>query len=156
MNSFIDELKIDCESWNDNSLEPVIFAKLIQDCGLSESVINQVLIILKSSLDPSKEPQLRTRFLLLIPEIFSSSSNKTAVSKELSIDKNTIYLETCLEQIINDMIVPNIVWKAGRSASAVRMTAIASLALIMQEDAVKNINVSNLIIIVIIKNLIPN
>jgi hypothetical protein len=106
-------------------------------------VINQVLTILKSSLDPTKEPQLRTRFLLLIPEIFSSSSNRISVSKELGEEnkKNSIFLERCVEEIINEMILPNIIWKAGRSASAVRMTAIASLALIMQEDTVKNINV---------------
>jgi hypothetical protein len=113
---------------------------------LSEDVINEVICILKSSLDPSKEPQLRTRFLLLIPEIFSSTSTKTSVTRELGgglndNSQNKFYLEKCVEELINDMILPNISWKAGRSASAVRMTAIASLALIMQEDAIKTINV---------------
>lgn len=31
--SFIDELKADCQSWNDNSFEPVIFSKLLKDWG---------------------------------------------------------------------------------------------------------------------------
>ena len=112
-------------------------------------MIDQVLAILKSSLDPSKEPELKTRFLLLIPDIFSSSSNRTSVSKELGQDnkKNAFYLAKCVEIIINDMILPNIIWKAGRSASAVRMTAIASLALIMQEEIVRNINVSEISIV---------
>lgn len=139
MNSFIIELKSNCDSWNDNSLEPIIFSKLIQDCGLSEVVIEHVLSILKSSLDPAKDPQIRTRFLLLIPEIFSTSQ-----PRKLNLNKsenNSVYIEKCFEEIINDMILPNTVWKAGRSASAVRMTAIASLALIMQEDLIKNINV---------------
>ena len=103
-----------------------------------------MLSILKSCLDPSKEPQLRTRFLLLIPDMFSSSSIRTSVSKELGeedIKKNAVFLERCVEEIINEMILPNIIWKAGRSASAVRMTAIASLALIMQEEIVQKINV---------------
>lgn len=39
------------------------------------------------------------------------------------------------------MIVPNIIWKAGRSAGAVRMSAIASLALLIQTNTVKNIQV---------------
>lgn len=30
---FIGELKVNCDSWTDNSLEPIIFGKLIQDCG---------------------------------------------------------------------------------------------------------------------------
>ena len=114
-----------------------------------------MICILKSSLDPSKEPQLRTRFLLLIPEIFSTTSTKTSVTRELGgglIDnsKNKFYLEKCVEELINDMILPNISWKAGRSASAVRMTAIASLALIMQEDAIKTINVCLLFYFLII------
>ena len=33
MKKFITELQADCNSWNDNSLEPIIFAKLINDCG---------------------------------------------------------------------------------------------------------------------------
>ena len=37
--------------------------------------------------------------------------------------------------------MPNIIWKAGKSANAVRMSAVASLALIMQIDVVKSIEV---------------
>jgi len=38
--------------------------------------------------------------------------------------------------------MPNIIWKAGKAANAVRMSAVASLALIMQIDAVKSIQVN--------------
>jgi hypothetical protein len=31
--SFVTELKKNCEAWNDNSLEPVIFGKLVKKYG---------------------------------------------------------------------------------------------------------------------------
>lgn len=78
---------------------------------------------------------MRTRFLLLVPEIFLSS-----------------FMESCFETILNNMIMPNIIWKAGKSANAVRMSAVASLALIMQIDVVKSIEV----IVIYIKLLKTN
>lgn len=30
---FIDEIKVNCDAWNDNSLEPLIFAKILNDWG---------------------------------------------------------------------------------------------------------------------------
>ena len=122
--AFVNELSSNCDSWNDNSLEPIIFTKLIVDCGLSQNVVDQVVHILKVTLNPAKDAQLRTRFLLLIPEIFSND-----------------FILTCFETIINNMIMPNIVWKAGKAANAVRMSAVASLVLIMQIDLVKSIQV---------------
>ncbi len=32
--SFVNELSVNCDSWNDNSLEPIIFTKLLIDCGI--------------------------------------------------------------------------------------------------------------------------
>ena len=128
--AFINELKSNCDSWNDNSLEPIIFAKLVTDFGLSEDINEPVMFILKQSLNPARDVQLRTRFLLLIPTVFGSSQTNSAK-----------FLENSLEDIINDMVLPNIQWKAGRAASAVRMTSIASLALIMQTDTIKNVKI---------------
>ena len=156
MFAFIKELKSNCDAWNDNSLEPIIFGKLIKESGnmskqiiepnsldlfefnrknkgLSEEIISLVIDILKTCLNPSKDVQLRTRFLLLIPDIFVG---------EMELSKSMSHLEKSIEVIINDMIVPNIVWKAGRSAGAVRMSAIASLALLIQTNTVKHIKVN--------------
>ena len=123
--SFVSELSSNCDSWNDNSLEPIIFTKLLIECGLSDTVLDPVLHILKLTLNPNKDAQMRTRFLLLIPEIFSNK-----------------FLPKSFESIINGMIMPNIIWKAGKSANAVRMSAVASLALIMQIDIIKSIHVN--------------
>jgi dynein assembly factor 5 len=131
------ELKSNCDSWNDNSLEPIVFGKLIKDCGLAEEILNIVIEILKICLNPSKDVQMRSRFLLLIPEIFLSSKKEEEVQTEQSLR----YLSSCIEAIINDMIMPNVQWKAGRSAGAVRMTAIASLALLIQTNTVQHIQV---------------
>jgi dynein assembly factor 5, axonemal len=137
--SFVLELKSNCESWNDNSMEPIIFGRLIKDFGLAENVLENVIHILKICLDPLKDVQLRTKFLLLIPDIF-----KYKKSDHLKLSENEFgYLNVYFDQIINEMIIPNINWKSGRSASAVRMTAMASLAIIFHSDTVSFLNVTN-------------
>jgi hypothetical protein len=33
INQFVEEFKLNCDAWNDNSLEQIIFAKLIKTYG---------------------------------------------------------------------------------------------------------------------------
>jgi dynein assembly factor 5 len=86
--------------------------------------MENVRYILRKTLDPAKEAQLRTRFLLLIPELFLTTNN---------------FITSNFDVVINEFILPNIVWKAGRAASSVRMTACASLVLVLQQDQTKNL-----------------
>lgn len=76
--------------------------------------------ILKKITNPNKDAQLRTRFILLLPELIVPSSQE----KESS--------QRAYDEVIVDMLLPNLIWKAGRAASAVRMSTAASLALLTQ------------------------
>lgn len=131
--AFINELKCNCESWTDNAFEPMIFSFLVKEQGLTNEILKNVMTILKTCLNPNKDVQMRTKFLLLIPELFSSTCKSS----------DETFLEACFEEILNEMILPNIAWKAGRSAGAIRMTACASLVLLMQNKAAKPINLSD-------------
>jgi dynein assembly factor 5 len=91
-----------------------------------------VSAILKVSLDPAKDVQLRTRFLLLIPELFSSAT--TAAT-----GPDGGFIAKVFDDLITDMMLPNVVWRAGRANSSARMTATASLVLILQLDLVRTI-----------------
>ncbi len=73
--------------------------------------------------------------MYLVIKFFSNSNNPSLEVKPSS------FLETSIEVIINDMITPNVQWKAGRSAGAVRMSAIASLGLLIQSNAIKQVQV---------------
>lgn len=88
--------------------------------------------ILKIVQNPNKDAQLRTRFILLIPEIFVSSAK----------DADQKFLKTYLDEILKEMLIPNVVWKAGRSASAVRLSTTASILLLIQNDIVKSIQLN--------------
>ena len=133
---FVNELKADCMSWNDNSLEPIIFAKLIKQSGLNTNIFESVTQIIKISLDPAKDVQLKTRFLLLVPELFTAASSVTG---DTEASNGETFLVECFDALVTDMILPNIVWRAGRANSSVRMTATASLVLILQIESVKKI-----------------
>jgi len=141
MYTLVKELAKNCSDWNDNSLEPIIFAKLIGECSLTEEILNVAISILKTCLNPAKDTQLRSKFLLLIPEIFFCLKTPSNSALDELAKTNSKFLETSIEVIINEMIVPNVIWKAGRSAGAVRMSAIAALAMIIQSDVMQNVKI---------------
>ena len=102
------------------------------ELGLNTDIIEHVRFILRKTLDPAKDVQLRTRFLLLIPDIFSSATASSPSSQQN-------FIQTCCDEVIVQLVLPNIVWRAGRAASSVRMTACASLVLILQNDLFKSL-----------------
>ncbi len=141
MDTLIKELSKNSPDWNDNSLEPIIFAKLIGECSLTEQILNVAISILKTCLNPSKDTQLRSKFLLLIPEIFFCLKTPSYSALDELSKTNSKFLEASIEVIINEMIVPNVIWKAGRSAGAVRMSAIAALVMIIQSEVMQHVKI---------------
>lgn len=139
LNKFVSEFKSSCSSWNDNSLEPIIFAKLVQTYGLRESIIGTVNEILETSLDPARDPQLKTRFLLLAPQLF------------LQTEQHLDVLQSCVDSIVNKMLIPNMMWRAGRAASAVRMAAVSSLALFLDNDLLVKIKIEDATLATLVK-----
>ncbi|CAF4412297.1 unnamed protein product [Adineta steineri] len=68
-------------------------------------------------MNPERDPEVRNQCLLIIANLLQfidEADMKTTISPYLVI-------------IINECILPNMQWKAGRTAGAIRATAIATL-----------------------------
>lgn len=139
MPKLIDELKETSNLWNENSYDRLVFQTLIIESDLIvDKYIDQIVQILEQNLIVNKDGETRTKFLILISQI------------ALKCDQtNTNNLIKHVELIINNMIIPNIIWKAGRIANAIRMTATASLLTIMQANFFNQVSVSYLCLLFI-------
>ena len=124
MPKFIEELEKTSSAWNENSYDRVVFQTLIIESDLVvEKVIGQIIPILKANLQVTKDAETRTKFLILLSQVIL----KCDQIKDSGLSKH-------FDTIINDMILINVVWQAGRTATAIRMTAVAALLTLVQSD----------------------
>ena len=86
-------------------------------------MLDAVIPILVKNLHPDKDPEVRLKFFNLLSALMMNSKD-TLDSKDLFSDFALI--------LVQDMVLPNCVWKAGRVAGAVRTTAVSCAWALMQ------------------------
>ncbi|NXX04872.1 DAAF5 factor, partial [Larus smithsonianus] len=80
--------------------------------------LNNFILILKTCLQPNKDPQMRLKLFTVLSQLLQKGS-ETLNSQGLF----PRYLET----VIKDILAPNLQWHAGRTAAAIRTTAVSCL-----------------------------
>jgi len=73
-------------------------------------------------MNPERDPEVRNQCLLIIANLLQFIDEQDA----------TIIISPYLTLLINECILPNMQWKAGRTAAAIRATAIATLWALFQ------------------------
>ncbi|CAF1284107.1 unnamed protein product [Adineta steineri] len=113
-----DDLKRTSDNWLRSSRDRFIFETFIMQAGSSNRFfLNDIVEILRTVMNPERDPEVRNQCLLIIANLLQfidEADMKTTISPYLVI-------------IINECILPNMQWKAGRTAGAIRATAIATL-----------------------------
>ncbi len=128
---FIDELKKTSNVWNENSYDRLVFQTLVIESDLIvNNYLDQIIEILNENLQTTKDIETRTKFLILLSQI---------ILKCDSLESNNF--SKYAQDVCNQMIIPNLIWKAGRTATAVRMTATATLVTLFQTNFFRNIQV---------------
>ncbi|XP_038618727.1 LOW QUALITY PROTEIN: dynein assembly factor 5, axonemal [Tachyglossus aculeatus] len=114
------------DHWNCYSVELSQFEVVATQSGpvLSEA-LHQFISILKTCLQPSKDPKMRLKLFTVLSQILLKANNSVNSQGQFHG-----YLET----VIKDILLPNLQWHAGRTAGAIRTTAVSCLwALIYSE-----------------------
>ncbi|NWR73478.1 DAAF5 factor, partial [Centropus unirufus] len=114
----------DC--WTCYSSEILQFEVIATHSGpvIGEALGNFILI-LKTCLQPNKDPQMRLKLFTVLAQLLQQAS-ETVNSQGL--------FPSYLETVIKDILAPNLQWRAGRTAAAIRTTAVSCLwALIHSE-----------------------
>ncbi|NXJ12074.1 DAAF5 factor, partial [Odontophorus gujanensis] len=80
--------------------------------------LHDFILILKTCLQPNKDPQMRLKLFTVLSELLQKA-NETINSQGL--------FPSYLETVIKDILAPNLQWHAGRTAAAIRTTAVSCL-----------------------------
>ncbi|NXJ70212.1 DAAF5 factor, partial [Rostratula benghalensis] len=115
----LDWVSVSPDGWTCYSPEILQFDVIATHSGpVIGEALNNFILILKTCLQPHKDPQLRLKLFTLLSQLLQNG-NKTLNSQGLFPG----YLETLLK----DILAPNLQWHAGRTAAAIRTAAVSCL-----------------------------
>lgn len=129
-----DDLKQTSNDWLRSTRDRFIFETFIMQAGKKYFLIQikmqfifsgssnrfflkEIIEILCNVMNPDRDPEVRNQCLLIIANLLQFI-DETDITKTIS---------PYLTILINECILPNMQWKAGRTAAAIRATAIATL-----------------------------
>uniref|UniRef100_UPI00398F4AEE dynein axonemal assembly factor 5-like isoform X2 n=1 Tax=Pristiophorus japonicus TaxID=55135 RepID=UPI00398F4AEE len=105
--------------WINYTVQHLQFETIITQSGpvLGES-LHEVFPVLKTCLQPSRDPEMRLKLFTVLSKLLLNADGTLN-----SRGRFSSYLET----LVRDILVPNLLWHAGRTAAAIRTTAISCL-----------------------------
>lgn len=114
----------DCASWTVHSAESQIFCACLSRAGVAISRnMDLALPIFEKTTSKDADPELKLRHFILLSEYFLSNQNLHRHIEDPHKFVNTI---------IKDLIMPGLIWAAGRAAEAIRTAAICCLCAVLQ------------------------
>lgn len=125
----IDSMEGSFETWTKYSVERKIFDTLLSRCGpVVGDLLEEIIPVLRSNLSPTKDVELRLNFFTLLSKLLLNLDQTLNSSKHFGSDYVKI--------VVCDMIAPNLVWTAGRTAGAIRTVAMSSLWALVRSGAI--------------------
>ncbi|XP_014783487.1 dynein axonemal assembly factor 5 [Octopus bimaculoides] len=125
------KLKETHKEWTSQSFERNIFETLIMKANESALplLIDDITEILSECLDVEKNAEFRLKMMTLLSCAIIEHKPSTEVPHPFS--SNAL-------KMVQKMIVPNLIWKAGRIAAAIRTSATSAIWALLQSKAVSN------------------
>ncbi|UJR10180.1 hypothetical protein I4U23_014395 [Adineta vaga] len=124
-----DDLKQTSNDWLRSTRDRFIFETFIMQAGASnQRFLKDIVDILRTIMNPDRDPEVRNQCLLIIANLLQFIDEPDSNIETTSITPHLIVL-------INECILPNMQWKAGRTAGAIRATAIATLWSLFQANS---------------------
>lgn len=115
------------QGWAAHSPELLQLGALVAHAGpaLGEA-LPHLVPILRSCLQPDRDPQMRLRLLSVL--------SRTLLNAKETVDSQG-QLHRYLDTVVSDILVPNLQWRAGRTAAAIRTAAVACLWALLSSEA---------------------
>ncbi|KFQ36415.1 HEAT repeat-containing protein 2, partial [Merops nubicus] len=115
----LEGVSVSCDSWTCYSPEILQLEVIATHSGpVIGGALNNLMLILKTCLQPNKDPQMRLKLFTVLSQLLQRA-NETVNSQGL--------FPSYLETVIKDILAPNLLWHAGRTAAAIRTTAVSCL-----------------------------
>ncbi|XP_067946084.1 dynein axonemal assembly factor 5-like isoform X2 [Watersipora subatra] len=114
--------------WTNNSEERLMFDTLLVYSGpLVGELLDKIIPMLTANMNPNKDAEVRLKLFTLISRLVQNSA-QTLNSANRFGEFSAL--------LIKEMILPNCVWKAGRTAAAIRTTAVSCLWALLKNKTV--------------------
>ncbi|NXF01242.1 DAAF5 factor, partial [Smithornis capensis] len=112
-------VSVSCDGWTCYSAEVLQLEVIATHSGpVIGEALNDFILILKTCLQPNKDPQMRLKLFTILSQLFQKASE--------TINSQGLF-PSYLETVIKDILAPNLQWHAGRTAAAIRATAVLCL-----------------------------
>ncbi|XP_069761893.1 dynein axonemal assembly factor 5-like [Narcine bancroftii] len=105
--------------WTKYSVQHLEFEAIITQSGpvLGES-LDVVFPVLKNCLQPSRDPEVRLKLFSVLSKLLLSGGE--------TLNSQGVF-SSYVETLVRDILVPNLLWQAGKTAAAIRTTAVSCL-----------------------------
>ncbi|XP_017669116.1 PREDICTED: dynein assembly factor 5, axonemal [Lepidothrix coronata] len=112
-------VSVSCDGWSCYSPEVLQLEVIATHSGpVIGEALDDFILILKTCLQPNKDPQMRLKLFTVLSQLFQKASE--------TINSQGLF-PSYLETVIKDILAPNLQWHAGRTAAAIRATAVLCL-----------------------------
>ena len=123
----VDRLQSNSASWTQHSTERLVFETLLMESGpVVGEMIETILPMLQANLQPEKDVEVRLKFFKLLSQLLVKASS--------TLNSQGKFSQQHVITVIRNIILPNCVWRAGRTAGALRTVAISSLWALLHGD----------------------
>lgn len=124
----IASIRDDCASWSVYSAESQIFCACLSRVGIATACsMDLMLLILKKTMSKDADPELKLRHFILLSEYFSNNQNLHRYIEDLHKFVSTI---------LEELIIPSLIWTAGRAAETIRTAAVCCLCAVLQNKII--------------------
>nr|XP_046271608.1 dynein axonemal assembly factor 5-like [Scatophagus argus] len=128
MGQLLDWLSASVNTWSSYSPQRLQLHIIVMQSGpVIGEFMNQLMPLLRCSLQPDKDPEMRMSIFTMLAKLLLDATN--------TLDSQGHFRDES-EKFLYDIVLPNLVWQAGRTAAAVRTSALSCLLALLHGGAV--------------------
>uniref|UniRef100_A0A7N8XPP7 Dynein axonemal assembly factor 5 n=1 Tax=Mastacembelus armatus TaxID=205130 RepID=A0A7N8XPP7_9TELE len=128
MSQLLDGLSASVNTWSSYSPQRLqLYVVVTQSGPVIGEFVNQLMPLLQICLQPDKDPEMRMSIFTMLAKLLMDAAN-TLDSQGLFHDES--------EKFLSDILLPNLVWQAGRTAAAVRTAALSCLLALLHRRTI--------------------
>ncbi|KAF7660700.1 hypothetical protein LDENG_00277490 [Lucifuga dentata] len=128
MGQLLDWLSASVNMWSSYSPQRVQLHVIVMQSGpVIGEFLSQLMPLLRSCLQPDKDPEMRMPIFVMLSKLLLDAAN--------TLDSQGHFCNES-EAFLLDILLPNLVWRAGRTVAAVRTSALSCLLALLHGGAV--------------------
>ncbi|XP_040918833.1 dynein assembly factor 5, axonemal-like [Toxotes jaculatrix] len=128
MGQLLDWLSASVNTWSSYSPQRLqLHIIVIQSGPVMGEFLSQLMPLLRCCLQPDKDPEMRLSVFTMLAKLLLDAAN--------TLDSQGHFCDES-ERFLCDVLLPNLVWHAGRTAAAVRTSALSCLLALLHGGAI--------------------